>query len=216
MTDKIDQNRKQIAASKKRIETLQNQESNKDAQLEQLKREIANLKKEKLDIQRKQKAEKRKNRTRAMIIFAGEVLKLFPEFESIEKNIYTLGEYQRLYNSILDKIKNSNIKFDIAPIIASTDSTTMIITGDNNQIVIPGENALKAITVSSDQKVLLHRAWDFLKNIFSEKSTQYSTQQINERVMYYVNATNPSVIIDDYQFLKEKDIVTIDDLLSLH
>ena len=199
MSDKIDKNNKQIAASKKRIENLNNQENTKNEKLEQLKKEIANLKKEKQDIRRKQNAEKRKNRNSAMFTFAGDVLKLFPNLHKAEKEIYTLGEYQELYNTILTKIKDSNIDFAIIP----PDAETLV--GDKNQIVIPNDNALKAITVSSGQQALVHRAWEFLKDLFSENSTKYSTQQIN-----------PSTIIDDYQTLNDQNPLTLDDLMSLH
>lgn len=210
MSDKIDKNNKQIAASQKRIDNLNNQESTKDAQLEQLKKEIANLKKEKQDIRRKQNAEKRKNRNSAMFTFAGDVLKLFPNLHKAEKEIYTLGEYQELYNTILTKIKDSNIDFAITP----PDDETLV--GNKDQIVIPTNSSLKAVTVSSDQKALLIRAWEFLKNLFSENSTKYSTQQINERIMYYVESENPSTIIDDYQAMQTEETQTIDVLMSLH
>lgn len=208
MSDKIDKNNKQIAASKKRIENLNNQESTKNEKLEQLKKEIANLKKEKQDIRRKQNAEKRKNRNSAMFTFAGDVLKLFPNLHKAEKDLYTLGEYQELYNTILTKIKDSNIDFAINPNITPTD--------DKEQNIIPGENELKAITVSPKQKVLLVQAWEFLKDLFSEHSTRYSSQKINERIVYYVNSENPSTIIDDYLVIKDKDSPTIDVLMSLH
>ena len=216
MNSMIDSNNKQIAASKKRIQNLQSQANDKDTQLEKLKLEIAKLQKEKLDIKKKQNAEKRKNRTRAMCIFAAEILKLFPHLSNIEKEIYTLGEYQELYNGILAQIKSSNIKFDITPNITQADTKTLVITDRKEQIVIPEDNALKAITVSADQKALLLRAWTFLKNIFSDQSSQYTAQQINERIMYYVNSENPSTIINDYQHLNSKDPTTRDDLMGLH
>lgn len=210
MSDKIDKNNKQIAASKKRIENLNNQESTKNEKLEQLKKEIANLKKEKQDIRRKQNAEKRKNRNSAMFTFAGDVLKLFPNLHKAEKEIYTLGEYQELYNTILTKIKDSNIDFAITP----PDDETLA--SNKDQIVIPTNSSLKAVTVSSGQEALLIRAWEFLKNLFSENSTKYSIQQINERIMYYVKAENPSTIIDDYQAMQNENSQTIDVLMSLH
>ena len=216
MSDKITKNNKQIEASKKRIETLQNQESIKDARLEQLKKEIAELKQKKMEIQKKQKAEKRKNRTRAMIIFAGEVLKLFPKFESAEKEIYTLGEYQSLYDSLLATIKNSDINYDIIPTITPSDMSEVLIDDNEEPIIIPSEAELKATTVSNDQRALLVKAWFFLKNLFSESSLKYTTKQINDRIKYYANSDKPSTIIDDYQILKSKNPLTIDDLMNLH
>lgn len=216
MSDTIDKNNKQIVASKKKIENLKNQESNKDAQLEKLKQEIAKLQKEKLDIRKKQNAEKRKNRTRAMIIFAGEVLKLFPNFESAEKEIYTLGEYQSLYDSLLSAIKNSDIDYDITPTITPPDMSEVLIDDTEEPIIIPSEAELKATTVSSDQRALFLKAWFFLKNLFSESSTKYTTKQINDRIKYYANSDKPSTIIDDYQILKSKNPLTIDDLMNLH
>lgn len=216
MTDKIDQNRKQIAASKKRIETLQNQVNDKDTQLEKLKQEIVRIQKEKLDIRRKQNSEKRKNRTRAMCIFAAEILNLFPQLADAEKGIYTLGEYQELYNTILEQVKSKSINFNVSPNITPPDAETLVIIDDKNQIVIPNAKALKARTVSLDQKALLIRAWEFLTKIFTKNSNSYSTQQINERIRYYVNSENPSTIIDDYQTLNDQNPLTLDDLMSLH
>lgn len=216
MSEKIDKNDKQIAASQKRIQTLQNQVNDKDAQLEKLKQEMAKLQKEKLDILKKQNAEKRKNRTRAMIIFAGNILKLFPKYEAAEKDIYTLGEYQELYNELIGQIKNSNIAFNTKPNITLADCSTLVIADNGDQIVIPNDNDLKAITVSPKQKALLVQAWGFLKDLFSKQSTQYSQQQITERIMYYVNSENPSTIIDDYKAMQNEDSQTIDGLMSLH
>lgn len=216
MSDKIDQNNKQIVASKKRIENLQNQVNDKDTQLEKLKQEIARLQREKLNIIKKQNAEKRKNRTRAMIIFAGNILKLFPKYETAEKEIYTLGEYQELYNELIVQIKNSNIAFNAKPNITPADCNTLVIADNGDQLVIPNDNELKAITVSPKQKALLVQAWGFLKDLFSKQSTQYSQQQITERIMYYVNSESPSTIIDDYKAMIDKDSPTIDVLMSLH
>lgn len=216
MSDKTDKNNQKIAASKKRIKNLQDQENSKKEQLEKLKQEMAKLQKEKLAIKRKQNIEKRKNRTRAMIIFAAEVLKLFPNVESAEKDIYTLGEYQTLYNSLLTEIKKSDINYDITPTITPSDMSEVLIDDHDEQIIIPGEAELKAATVSSDQRALLLRAWGFLKNLFSESSTKYTTKQINDRIMYYANSSKPNTIIDDYQILNSKDPITIDDLMNLH
>lgn len=215
MNKKIADNNKQIAASKKRIENLQNQSNDKDIQLEKLKQEIAKLQKEKLDIRRKQNAEKRKNRTRAMCIFASEILNLFPQLADAEKGIYTLGEYQELYNTIFLQVKAKSINFNVSPKMTSPDAK-ILDPDDKDKIFIPSENDLNAKTVSHDQKVLLYRAWNFLKHIFSESSTIYSTQQINERIRYYVNSENPSTIIDDYQTLNDQNPSTLDDLMSLH